>query len=360
MLWNSASRSTTRRTELTFVKQFCYLRDVNVWFTFDYELFFGNPTGSVEKCMIEPTNRLMELSKKFDAPFTYFVDAGFLFKLHDLSSYHHELADQHALIADQLIRLIENGNDIQLHIHPHWELSTYDNGSWNIPQDKGYRLDEFSQVEAHQIFTKYKSHLDQVINRKTIAYRAGGWCVQPFLHIQDAFLKNNIHFDSSVVPGMVFNAGVYQIDFSKAPMDLDAWCFDLDPTQVNRNGRFVEIPISSHEYNPIFYWELYVRGRLNRRKHTFVGDGNFIPQPGRKLKTLTQSQWNHVSCDGFYAKKLKPITQNFIDRKRQHLVIIGHPKSMTAYSFDKIERYLNKVQKKVSFLTFTKYHDQTR
>lgn len=360
MLWNSASRSTTRRTELTFVKQFCYLRDVNVWFTFDYELFFGNPTGSVEKCMIEPTNRLMELSKKFDAPFTYFVDAGFLFKLHELSSYHHELADQHALIADQLIRLIENGNDIQLHIHPHWELSTYDNGAWNIPQDKGYRLDEFSQVEAHQIFTKYKSHLDEVINRKTIAYRAGGWCVQPFLHIQDAFLKNNIHFDSSVVPGMVFNAGVYQIDFSKAPMDLDAWCFDLDPTQVNRNGRFVEIPISSHEYNPLFYWELYVRGRLNRRRHTFVGDGNFIPQPGRKLKTLTQSQWNHVSCDGFYAKKLKPITQNFIDRKRQHLVIIGHPKSMTAYSFDKIERYLNKVQKKVSFLTFTKYHDQTR
>jgi hypothetical protein len=333
---------------------------VNVWFTFDYELFFGNPTGSVQKCLIEPTNRLIELSKKFDAPFTYFVDAGFLYKLHELSAKHPELADEHTLIANQLRLLIDNGNDIQLHIHPHWELSTYHKGSWIIPQDKGYRLDEFSQDEAHQIFSKYKSHLDKVIQRKTIAYRAGGWCIQPFLHIQDAFIKNNIHYDSSVVPGMIFNAGVYQVDFSNAPKDLDAWFFDLDPTQAKGNGRFVEIPITSYKYNPAFYWALYVRGRMNKRKHKFVGDGNFIPQPGRKWKTLTQSQWNHVSCDGFYARKLMSITQNFIDRNRQHLVIIGHPKSMTLYSFDKIERYLNKVQKKVSFLTFTKYHDQTR
>ena len=333
---------------------------MKVWLTFDYELFFGTPTGTVEKCMLEPTERLLELSEKFNAPFTYFVDAGFLLKLHELGGSFPELLDQHQQIAEQLNRLIAKGNDVQLHIHPHWELTDYHDGRWIIPQDRGYRLDEFNKQEAHEIFTKYKNHLDGIIGRKTNAYRAGGWCIQPFMHIQDAFLKNKMHYDSSVVPGMEFNAGVYKIDFTNAPMDLDMWCFDIDPVAVNRNGRFVEVPISATEYRPWFYWELYLRGRLNKKKHRFVGDGSYIPQPGRKWQTLTQSQWNHVSCDGFYAKKLKPVTQNFIDRKRQHLVIIGHPKSMTEYSFDKLGRYLNKMQDKISFTTFSKYHDQSR
>ena len=199
--------------------EFLYLSAVNVWFTFDYELFFGKPTGTVQKCMIEPTQRLMALSKKYNAPFTYFVDAGFLLKLSELGGTFPELAQQHQQISAQLRELLEKGNDVQLHVHPHWELSDYIEGLWYIPQDRGYRLDEFSKEEAAEIFTKYKNHLESVIGRKTIAYRAGGWCIQPFEHIQEVFLETGMHYDSSVVPGMTFDAGVYKIDFSKASID---------------------------------------------------------------------------------------------------------------------------------------------
>lgn len=338
--------------------EFLYLSGVNVWFTFDYELFFGKPTGTVQNCMIAPTKRLMALSKKYNAPFTYFVDAGFLLKLSELGPIFPELAEQHEQISQQLKLLIQEGNDVQLHVHPHWELSDYCDGVWDIPQDRGYRMDEFSKEEAAAIFIKYKQHLESIIGRKTMAYRAGGWCIQPFEHIQEVFLETGMHYDSSVVPGMVYDGGVYKVDFSEASIDKDSWCFDLDPVSINRNGRFVEVPISGYYYSPRFYWELYILGRLNRARHRFVGDGSYIPQPGRKWQTLTQPQWNHVSCDGYYAKKLKSITKNFKDRYRKHLVVIGHPKGMTAYSFDKLERYLQKVDR-VQYLTFSLYYDQT-
>jgi peptidoglycan/xylan/chitin deacetylase (PgdA/CDA1 family) len=333
---------------------------VNVWLTFDYELFFGARTGSIEKCMLEPTSRLLELAKRFRVPMTFFVDAGFLWKLNSLSSQFPELQEQHDKIASQLRDIIEQGGDIQLHVHPHWELTSYANGQWQIPQDKGYRLAEFSKQEAEDIFVKYKNHLDAVLGRKTIAYRAGGWCIQPFEQILDVFESSGLMYDSSVVPGMRFQAGVYDVDFSEVPKNKGVWSFHSDPCTIDENGKFIELPISSVKYNPLFYWELYLRGKMNKARHQFVGDGSFIPQPGRKWETLTKSQWNHASCDGFYASRMAKITREFQKSGREHLVFIGHPKGMTEFSFGALENYLEKHQNKLSFQTFTKFHAALR
>jgi hypothetical protein len=239
-------------------------------------------------------------------------------------------------------------------------MTLYEQEKWHIPQNEFYRLDEFSREEAASIFSTYKNTLDELSGSKSIAYRAGGWCIQPFEHISKVFSKTGLKYDSSVVPGMKFNGGVYDIDFRNAPTTKDFWIFDRDPTEEAKGGSFVEIPISGYRYSPLFYWELYIRGRLNRNRHRFVGDGNFIPQPGRKRKLLLRSQWNHVSCDGLFAKKLPKITEAFMERKRNHLVVIGHPKSMTAYSFKRLETYLKHYSNKVNFQTFSKFHDQSR
>jgi len=308
--------------------------------------------------MLEPTDRLLELVERFQAPMTFFVDAGYLWKIAELSHKHPELHDAHQRIEKQLKSIEKSGSDIQLHIHPHWELTEYTAGKWQIPQSEGYRLAEFSREEACEIFMKYKNHLDALLNRKTIAYRAGGWCIQPFEHIKSVFDKSGLIYDSSVVPGMVFNGGVYSLDFSSAPHDLDFWSFDSNPCQNEINGKFIEVPISAMRYSPLFYWELYVRGKLNRKKHQFFGDGNFIPQPGRKWQTLTKSQWNHASCDGFYASKMSRITQQFKKNGRKHLMFIGHPKGMTMYSFDRLSHFLEQMRNTVQFQTFSQFHDQ--
>jgi hypothetical protein len=83
-----------------------------------------------------------------------------------------------------------------------------------------------------------------------------------------------------------------------------------------------------------------------------LGDGSFLKQPGRKKSVLTNFTWNHVSTDGYYASKLIQIEKRFEQNNTEHMVIIGHPKSMTKFSFNKLEDFLIRYHKKHQFLTF--------
>ena len=78
---------------------------MQVILTFDYELFFGANTGSVQKCMIEPTDRLLDLAEKHIVPMVFFVDVGFLIKLFEKC---YEKEDQE-LIKAQLKALKKSG-----------------------------------------------------------------------------------------------------------------------------------------------------------------------------------------------------------------------------------------------------------
>ena len=49
--------------------------------TFDYEVYFGARTGSVERCLLDPTDALARVAAKHAAPLVFFVDAGYLLAL---------------------------------------------------------------------------------------------------------------------------------------------------------------------------------------------------------------------------------------------------------------------------------------
>ena len=51
---------------------------MNIYFTFDYELFFGSNSGTIENCIVKPTNELIKIANKYNVKFTFFVDSGFL------------------------------------------------------------------------------------------------------------------------------------------------------------------------------------------------------------------------------------------------------------------------------------------
>ena len=54
----------------------------NILFTFDYELFLGANSGTVEKCLLEPTNLLINLFDKFSIKNAiFFVDTSYLIRL---------------------------------------------------------------------------------------------------------------------------------------------------------------------------------------------------------------------------------------------------------------------------------------
>jgi peptidoglycan/xylan/chitin deacetylase (PgdA/CDA1 family) len=323
---------------------------VNIFLTFDYELFFGPQTGTVEKCMLEPADELMRIACK-NAKLVFFVDVGFLIRAEYFSQYYPELTKNVNSVRFQIKRMIDQGHDVQLHIHPHWEKSVYADGKWQINAEGAYKLDDFSDDEIVDIVTRYKSYLDDLVGYKTIAFRAGGWCVQPFSRLKNVFQKLGIRFDSSVIPGMKYETAHYFFDFTAVTIQ-EPFSFTDDVCKEETNGAFIEYPISSIVYPPTFYWKLYALGRLFPEQHKMVGDGSFIPQPGRKRSGLTEKTRHHVSCDGYYSSVLKRALTSFEKEGRKNMVVIGHPKGMTNFSFKKLEEFIQMAEKEHQFMTF--------
>jgi hypothetical protein len=324
---------------------------MNVFITFDYELFFGEKSGTVEKCIIEPTNELIAISKKHNVNFTYFVDAGYLVALEKLKKNIPQLENDYNKVCKQLIELKRNGDSIQLHIHPHWEKAEFKDGTWMFNLDGCYSLAQFSDFDAKEIFKKYKNTLESIISDKVTSYRAGGLAFQPFSKIKDCFLENEIFIDSSVLNFGYKKTPHYAFDYLKAP-DKGRYTFNTSES-IEEKGPFLEIPIGSFKYNFIFYWSLYVRGYLFPKRHKFIGDGNYSSTPNeKKQKLLIIKREDNCSVDGYYSRKIISAIKFHLRKKRTDLVFLGHPKSQTKYSLVQIDHSVKKMLQKVTFKTF--------
>jgi hypothetical protein len=328
---------------------------MNIFLTLDYELFFGEKTGTVRKCLIDPTDAMLQIAENHNVKLVFFVDIGYVSRMHELLLDAPELIEDLELVNNHLKLLHSKGHDLQLHIHPHWESSTFENGEWKINSKGKYKLSDYSKAEARQIILKYASVLESIKGVKANAFRAGGWCIQPFEHISDGLNDAGIRIDSSVFAGGKFTSGEYSFDFSAAP-SKDRYRFNSDVCK-EEDGPFTEYPISSRRYSPLFYWRLYILGRLNPNDHKMLGDGLFLAQPGRKKSVLTSYTWNHVSCDGYYASVLNSVAKEFRMKGKENLVIIGHPKSFTRFSLKKMDSFIRNHSRTNHFKTFAECNE---
>ena len=301
--------------------------------------------------MIEPTNDLLKIAKTFQIPMTFFVDVGYLVRMETESAKHPKLKSDLSKVKNQITEMIECGCDVQLHIHPHWERSYYNGERWVIETDGYYKLSDFDQEEITHIVSFYKAYLEEISRKKIHTFRAGGWCIQPFDELYDLFKEVGIKYDTSVFPGGHFESKDYFFDFRTAPQK-SVYRFEKDVCKEDENGFFEEYPISSMNYSPLFYWRLYILGRLFPKQHKMIGDGQFLSQPGRKKSVLTNFTWNHVSSDGYYASVLNKSLKICLLKKYENMVVIGHPKGNTNYSINKLETFVKQNYIKHRFKAF--------
>ena len=325
---------------------------MNIYITLDYELYFGEKHGTVYKCIIFPTNELIKIAEKYNVRFTFFIDAGFLLKLDEFRSKYPTLEEDYKAVTEQIKYLSETGHDIQLHIHPHWEDSYYNGLNW-IFDLKRYKLVDFNEIEIEDIVAKYKKVLTDLTGKKIFAYRAGGWCLQPFGKLKSAFIKNEISFDSSVFKNGFYTSNHYSYDFRSAP-DKDLYRFEEEPEIENTIGYFTELPISAIKNSPFFFWKLFLLGRKNPYLHKPLGDGIAMPAPGQRKKMLSRYTNCTVCIDGYNAKLLQKALMQLQKKKFKQMVVIGHPKALSRYSIQKLEEFVNKNCNKNNFTTFTK------
>ena len=325
---------------------------MNIFITLDYEIYFGENHGTVEKCIIFPTSELIRIAEKHNVRFSFFVDCGFILKLDEYRKKFPQLEKDYKLITEQIKYLSDTGHDIQLHIHPHWEDSHYNGERWII-DIKRYKLVDFNEVEIADIVHRYKKVLTDLTQKNIFTYRAGGWCLQPFSKLKKTFQENSIRMDSSVFKNGFYVSENYNYDFRNAP-DKDIYHFEEDPTKENSNGYFTELPISGIRNSPLFFWKLFLLGRKNPHLHKPLGDGNAMAAPGYRRKLLTQYTNNPVSIDGYNANLLNKALKSLEKKKFKQMVVIGHPKALSRYSIQELEQFVKKNKNRNKFTTYTK------
>jgi len=313
--------------------------------TLDYELFFGPGVGTPQRSMIAASNKLLAVLQDYDAKAVFFVDATYLVQLKALKQDYPALQKDYDDVVGHIQYLEHEGHQIQLHIHPHWVDSLHDGQAWKLDTHR-YRLMDWSQKDAAKIITDSVSELNRHLSHKVFAFRAGGWCIQPFSHIARALAENGITVDSTVFKKGRAASDTHVFDFTAAPA-LTHWSFTSDPCVVDTTGYFREIPISSMSISPLFFWRLaYVKLFGDKSIHGAVGDGAAIQNSHNDLlRMLTRYSDSVVSMDGYKSSCLIKEYQKAENRGDDYFVVIGHPKALSNYALDNIRQWLSVLTK---------------
>lgn len=326
---------------------------IKLLLSLDYEIFFGTNSGSVENCIIHPTQNLLELLDRYNYKVSLFVDAGFLVKLKQQSLEFPDLSKQYTTIKKQLKSLSSQGHDIQLHIHPHWQDSYYDGSRWVINTQR-YRLHDFTSREIGEIVASYKQELESCSEQPIFAFRAGGWCLQPFNKIKQALQDNNIWLDSTVFSQGHSDDPTRWFNFNAMPNQA-YWHFDDDPLTINQHGYFTELPISATKTSPLFFWKLALRKKFSSHLFTTFGDGqSMIANRSYYIERLTKTTYGPVMIDGSKAGQLEKAFKEHLKLTAENSIfnVMGHPKSLAPYSLIKLENFIKAHHQELTSITY--------
>ncbi|MBA4240178.1 MAG: hypothetical protein C0448_05600 [Sphingobacteriaceae bacterium] len=308
----------------------------NILLTFDYEPYLGKKSGSAKKCVIEPTNALLSIVKKYNAKCVFFVDLLYVSYLKKIPDLH---LDFEAIKA-QLILLNKNGHFIFPHIHPHWIDSVYikEEKQFDLSNLSRYSLSMFSVSEINDLFTEAIRLLNDIgISYNAYGYRAGGWCIQPFCNFKDIFLRNNIISEFSVLPGYKNKSMTQAFDFSDVTTNKP-YLFSDRVEIPDIKGLFKEFPISTIYCNgSVVLQDKIVKKYLWKTGDRGWGDG--ISADTASFKSNSNNQ-EMISIDILTIAKLK-LYKSYIN-KNDYMHWISHPKMFThhgLYTFEKFLKY---------------------
>lgn len=292
--------------------------------TFDYEVFLGSKTGTIKSSVIEPTDQILEVLVKNKSKAIFFVDATWLLFLRD------NCKEDFSSVSRQLKRIVASGSSVELHLHPQWRNAYLNNGEIIFRSFDNYSLQSLSKKEVIDLFHRSIDLLESITLQSITCFRAGGFCIKPFLKVMDAFEMFGIRYDFSVAPGMLLKAGNnYDYDFSDAPLNT-SYRFQTEVTQTDSEGKFVEIPLSTYANNALY--RLINKLLLKIEKDRIFGDGigiqekshYFIKSLGRRM-SFSRAFLTFDNTSIWFFKYLV----NTSLAKVSPLVITSHPKTFS-------------------------------
>lgn len=352
------------------------MAQIGLILTTDYEIF-GNGTGCVEKCMIEPTERMAKTLERFGAKLTVFFDVCEYWAFEKEYEKGTLKKDWAASIENQLKDLTKRGHDVQLHFHPQWLDYSFDGENWSLNYDL-WRIGQLPFEDKTNperglkaLFERGKQTIEQIIREVKPDYvcnvfRAGAWSMQPEEYVLEAMKINEIKVDSTVAPGLYFQDEHTYFDFRGAPSSSPSYKISSSLCKEDKGGGVLEVPIFSCKVPLITIAYFQILRRIKKLQMKPKGCS------GIALATAGKSKWQKVKELVFQKRKMfnfsdatsstemiyfaKRALKKFTDFKGEMapVVAISHPKTFA--NSTELHNFLKWAEnhKKIEFVKFQK------
>lgn len=353
----------------------------------DYEIFLGGNAIPEDAVLCPPTDRLLDALDTAGIPMTFFCDVTCLWRY--MAAGRRDFVDT---VERQLKTIISRGHDVQAHIHPHWHVTDIrpgPDGSTDFAFDHGCfslgglarRLDIPVASLARDFGLCARRYLETLLSPaapsyRCVAYRAGGYAVQP--HSQQVFagLKAaGFLIDSSVVPGMVLNTNVNAIDFSRQPPTANHPIDRIGPDPAPANAGLFEIPVGAGHLGPLAVGRATVRRLANRgRSPARTGYGIQAAGPNGRLLGLAAkvARTVHFALRGWDmleltddADHLVRVAEHFMSRHAGERPLLFsfscHSKTIDAAKLQALDTFVHRLRdrhgEEVNFIRFSDVPD---
>lgn len=205
---------------------------LNYCLTFDYELF-GSGKGCVFKNLVEPTSKILDLLKQSNVKATFFIEQLEIKAIIDRANEfpNNDVYQREAqAISEQLERMLKEGHDLQLHLHPQWFEAEYKSNSWILNFDYWrfsslpIKSDDKATPSKFNLLIQGKQYLEGLLNPissdyQCIGFRAGGYNLGFDESTYRAFKDAGILYDSSLCPGYVTHSKLSAYNYSNYKTD---------------------------------------------------------------------------------------------------------------------------------------------
>lgn len=327
---------------------------LNIVLTFDYEIFFGKNLYSEDAVLFVPTEQIVSLLNEYDVCGTFYADVCSVF------AYEREQPDSDYpdVFRNQLVYLSKHHQDVQLHIHPHWESTRWNGDTWELDENN-YRIHNFVNrskgINADSIFKRGIGFINETMrvvdnDYKCISYRAGGFCIQPITEIDVLLRENGIEIDSSVAMMQKLESNVHSYDYIRKYDEINWEVMDgiyEVPVGAVKNNLFLRI-IHGNQYKSLHRKEIKgeaIHSEVNDKFNRFEYLLNY--NKTYKMMSLDSMPYRQLlhGLDSYYRKY-------DCKNKERYIAVICHPKCIDDGILDNMKSFIKEVAKQVDKYTF--------
>ncbi len=320
-------------------------------FTFDYELFLGQRSGTVADCILAPTEKIMEIFSPYDYRLIFFVDTIYLLRLKEQAASSKKCGKDYEAIIAQLCKLVQHKHYIFPHLHPHWLDAVYVSTSneWTLSDTSKYRYHNLAGEMQGLVFDESMVLLQNILKaarstQQIDTYRAGGWCIQPFNDFVMHFRKHRIVNDMSVLKNRYGFSDVHYFDFTICP-DKVVYHFEDDVCEEIPTGSFREYTISqvqtSLQQRRLVKLQQLLANKLGlkKAKGSVVLSHPSNTTPRKSVNTIDFTAASMETLVYFYYSNYRRLIE-----QNDYVHFISHPKLLTCENFYYTKKLLRHIE----------------